>query len=90
VLEERVASRAADIDVIYLTGYGFPAFRGGPMFYADTVGLAVIHDRIAAFHRELGSRWKPASLLARLAREGSTFRQFDAMPTAIEAPTSQS
>jgi 3-hydroxyacyl-CoA dehydrogenase len=90
VLEEGVASRAADIDVIYLTGYGFPAFRGGPMFYADTIGLAAVHDRIAAFHRELGPRWKPAPLLARLAREGSTFRQFDAMPKAIETPASQS
>jgi len=60
------------------------------MFYADTIGLAAVHDRIAAFHRELGPRWKPAPLLARLAREGSTFRQFDAMPKAIEAPASQS
>ena len=90
VLEEGVASRAADIDVIYLTGYGFPAFRGGPMFYADTIGLAAIHDRIAAFHRELGPRWKPAPLLARLAREGSTFRQFDAEPKRTAAPASRS
>jgi 3-hydroxyacyl-CoA dehydrogenase len=90
VLEEGVASRASDIDVIYLTGYGFPAYRGGPMFYADTIGLANIHDRIAAFHRELGSRWKPASLLARLAQGGSTFREFDARPKAIETPASRS
>ena len=90
VLEEGVASRASDIDVIYLTGYGFPAYRGGPMFYADTMGLATIHDRIAAFHRELGPRWKPAPLLARLAQEGSTFREFDARPKAIETPASQS
>jgi 3-hydroxyacyl-CoA dehydrogenase len=90
VLEEAVASRASDIDVIYLTGYGFPAYRGGPMFYADTIGLADIHDRIAAFHRELGPRWKPAPLLARLAREGSSFREFDARPKAIETPASRS
>ena len=76
-------SRAADIDVIYLTGYGFPAFRGGPMFHADRVGLGRIHERIAAFRRELGPRWEPAPLLTRLAREGSTFRAYDA---ALEAP----
>jgi 3-hydroxyacyl-CoA dehydrogenase len=47
------------------------------MFYADRVGLAQVYDRIAAFHRELGQRWAPAPLLARLAREGSTFKAFD-------------
>jgi 3-hydroxyacyl-CoA dehydrogenase len=57
VLDEGIALRALDIDVIYLTGYGFPAYRGGPMFYADTVGLRKIHDRI----KEFG--WKPAALL---------------------------
>ena len=51
ILEEGYALRAADIDVIYLTGYGFPAYRGGPMWYADTVGLKKIRDRIAEFHR---------------------------------------
>ena len=89
VLEAAVASRAPDIDVIYLTGYGFPAYRGGPMFYADTIGLATSHDRITAFHRELGPRWKPAPLLARLAHEGSTFREFDAMRKAVETPASR-
>ena len=52
--------------------------------------LRTIHDRIAAFHRELGPRWKPAPLLARLAREGSTFREFDAAPKAIATPASRS
>ena len=74
MLEEGFALRAADIDVIYLTGYGFPGFRGGPMFYADRVGLAQVYERVAAFHREHGERWQPAPLLERLAREGSTFR----------------
>jgi 3-hydroxyacyl-CoA dehydrogenase len=78
VLEEGVASRAADIDVVYLTGYGFPAFRGGPMFHADTVGLRHLHERISAYHRALGERWAPAPLLERLAREGRTFREYDA------------
>ena len=50
-----VALRAADIDVIYVNGYGFPAYRGGPMFYADRVGLRAIHERVSAFHRELGA-----------------------------------
>jgi 3-hydroxyacyl-CoA dehydrogenase len=77
LLQEGIASRAADIDVIYLTGYGFPAYRGGPMFHADTVGLARVYDRIAAFHRDYGKRWSPAPLLEQLAREGSTFRDYD-------------
>ena len=78
LLEEGVAMRAADIDVIYLTGYGFPGFRGGPMFHADTVGLPKILERVAAFHRDLGERWKPAPLLERLVKEGRTFRDYDA------------
>ena len=77
VLEEGIASRAADIDVIYLTGYGFPGYRGGPMFYADTVGLKKVYDRVASFHGDHGKRWVPAPLLERLAREGSTFRDYD-------------
>jgi len=77
LLEEGIALRASDIDVVYLTGYGFPAFRGGPMFYADQVGLKKIHDRISTFHRTLGDRWKPAPLLERLAAEGGTFRALD-------------
>jgi 3-hydroxyacyl-CoA dehydrogenase len=78
VLEDGIAARAADIDVIYLTGYGFPAYRGGPMFCADQIGLAKILARVEQFHRELGQRWAPAPLLARLAKSGSTFREFDA------------
>ena len=78
LLEEGVAMRAADIDVIYLTGYGFPGFRGGPMFHADKVGLAKILERVTAFHRDLGERWKPAPLLERLVKEGRTFRDYDA------------
>jgi 3-hydroxyacyl-CoA dehydrogenase len=76
-LDEGLVLRAADIDVVYVTGYGFPAWRGGPMFYADRLGLDAVHRRIADFHRELGPRWKPAPLLARLAAEGKTFRDFD-------------
>jgi 3-hydroxyacyl-CoA dehydrogenase len=78
VLAEGIALRAADIDVIYVNGYGFPGYRGGPMFFADRVGLRTIYDRVAALHREHGQRWAPAPLLERLAKEGRTFRQFDA------------
>ena len=85
VLEEGVALRAADIDTVYVSGYGFPAYRGGPMFYADRVGLARIHERVAALHREHGQRWAPAPLLARLAREGSSFRDWDAARTTAGA-----
>ena len=78
VLEDGGAVRASDIDVVYVNGYGFPGWRGGPMFHADRVGLRQIHERISAFHRELGPRWAPAPLLVRLAREGRTFRELDA------------
>jgi 3-hydroxyacyl-CoA dehydrogenase len=78
VLEEGYARRAADIDVIYVNGYGFPRWRGGPMFFADRTGLAVILERVRTFHAELGERWAPAPLLVELARTGSTFRDFDA------------
>jgi 3-hydroxyacyl-CoA dehydrogenase len=77
VLDEGFALRAADIDVIYTSGYGFPAWRGGPMFYADRAGLKKIYDRISEFHRELGQRWAPAPLLERLAKEGTTFKELD-------------
>jgi 3-hydroxyacyl-CoA dehydrogenase len=77
VLEDGFALRASDIDVIYVNGYGFPAWRGGPMFYADRVGLRKVLDRVSTFHRELGVRWSPAPLLQRLAQDGSTFRTWD-------------
>jgi 3-hydroxyacyl-CoA dehydrogenase len=74
ILEERIAQRASDIDVAYTSGYGFPAYRGGPMFYADTVGLPNVLVRIAEFAAgPYGDLWTPAPLLARLAREGGSF-----------------
>ena len=78
ILEEGYALRAADIDVIYLTGYGFPGYRGGPMWYADTVGLKKVRDRIAQFHAQHGEFWEPAPLLAKLADQGETFADYDA------------
>ena len=77
ILEDGCAQRASDIDVIYTSGYGFPAWRGGPMLYADRVGLQVIYDRVRAFEQEHGGRWAPAPLLADLAVRGGTFRDRD-------------
>ena len=70
ILEEGFAQRAGDIDTIYLTGYGFPVYRGGPMWYAGEVGLPNVYRRVCEFHRLHGELWKPAPLLARLAGEG--------------------
>jgi 3-hydroxyacyl-CoA dehydrogenase len=77
ILEEGYALRAADIDIIYLNGYGFPAYRGGPMWYADTVGLRKVYERICEFHQEHGGLWEPAPLLRRLTETGKTFADFD-------------
>ena len=74
ILEEGIAMRASDIDMVYLTGYGFPVFRGGPMFYADTVGLPNVIAAMARLAQgRHGDAWKPAPLLAKLAAEGKTF-----------------
>jgi 3-hydroxyacyl-CoA dehydrogenase len=76
ILEEGYALRASDIDIIYINGYGFPAHRGGPMWYADTVGLKRVYDRICEFHRQHGEIWQPAPLLKQLAEQGKTFAEF--------------
>ena len=74
ILDEGIAMRASDIDMVYLTGYGFPLFRGGPMFYADTVGLPSVAMTMEKFAKgRHGEAWKPAPLLAKLAAEGKTF-----------------
>lgn len=74
ILEEGIAQRASDIDVIWVYGYGFPAWRGGPMFYADKIGLRYICDRLAEFVRQTGDRkHEPAPLLARLAAADQGF-----------------
>ena len=76
ILEEGYALRASDIDIIYINGYGFPAYRGGPMWYADTVGLKRVYDRICEFQRQHGETWQPAPLLKQLAEQGKTFAEF--------------
>jgi 3-hydroxyacyl-CoA dehydrogenase len=75
ILDEGVAQRASDIDVIWVNGYGWPVYRGGPMYYADQVGLANIVARLKHYEATLGPRFKPAPLLETLARDGKTFTQ---------------
>ncbi len=74
ILEEGIAERPGDIDAIWLHGYNWPAWRGGPMFYADLVGLGVIRDKLAQLAAQTGdASLQPAPLLARLAGDGSGF-----------------
>jgi len=78
LLGEGIALRAVDIDIVYLNGYGFPAWRGGPMFYADTVGLDKVLARVEQFEARHGSDlWSPAPLLEQLVKEGRTFASYD-------------
>ncbi len=77
ILEQGYAQRSVDIDIIYLNGYGFPAYRGGPMWYADTVGLKNVYERICEFQKQHGELWTPAPLLQRLAEQGKTFAEVD-------------
>ena len=74
ILEEKIAIRASDIDVIWIYGYGWPVYRGGPMFWADSVGLKAIRDRMREFGQRGAEGWEPAALLRRLADEGKGFR----------------
>ncbi|MNT87658.1 Fatty acid oxidation complex subunit alpha [compost metagenome] len=73
ILEEGIARRASDIDVIYVNGYGFPVHRGGPLFYAEQQGLAQVLATIRQFHAAHGELWRPAPLLERLVAQGRTF-----------------
>ena len=78
ILEEGMALRASDVDVIWVYGYGWPKYRGGPMFYADTIGLDNVYTALKKFEEEHGEAFKPAALLERLAKEGKTFAQYSA------------
>ena len=73
ILEEGIALRASDIDVVWMHGYGFPRYRGGPMFWADLVGLRTIYDAMSRLYDEHGERLAPAPLLKRLAEQGKGF-----------------
>ena len=82
LLDDGIALRASDIDVVYIYGYGFPKYRGGPMYYADQLGIQNIYRDILALHQEYGDVWRPAPLLRKLAEEGSSFAAWDAANAA--------
>ena len=74
ILTDGIALRAADIDIVWIYGYGWPAWRGGPMYHADRIGLARIRDRLAEFARRSNDQTlEPAPLLVRLAASGGGF-----------------
>lgn len=77
ILQEGIAQRPGDIDVVYVYGYAFPVAKGGPMFWADQIGLKNVYDKICEFRDEYGEQyWKPAPLLKQLAEQGKTFAQW--------------
>ena len=76
ILEEGYALRSGDIDIIYINGYGFPAHRGGPMWYADAVGLKNVYNRVLEFHKQHGELWEAAPLLKQLAAQERTFAEY--------------
>jgi 3-hydroxyacyl-CoA dehydrogenase len=79
IVEEGIAQRPSDVDVVYVYGYGFPAWRGGPMFYGDSVGLDAVHARICEFRDRFGAaNWTPAPLLEALVRDGRTLAEWHA------------
>src|SRR5262249_45094709 len=86
ILDEGYAMRPGDIDVIYVYGFGFPRHRGGPMFYADTVGLGEVLARILRYRETFGDYWQPAPLLARLAASGGSFYIWSADGRRASAP----
>ena len=80
ILDEGIAAKSSDIDVIYVYGYGFPVYRGGPMQYADEIGLSTILDKLTAYRDQLGDYGKmwlePSDLLVKLAQDGGSFKNF--------------
>jgi 3-hydroxyacyl-CoA dehydrogenase len=75
ILEEGIAYRPSDIDIVWINGYGWPVYRGGPMFYADTVGVRQVRDRLRELAAKHGDDFKPAALLDKLADEGGSFQK---------------
>ena len=74
ILEEGIAARPLDIDVVWMMGYGFPVYLGGPMFWADEIGLKKIYDACLKYQDLVGAEyWKPSPLLEKLAKEGKGF-----------------
>jgi 3-hydroxyacyl-CoA dehydrogenase len=77
ILDEGIALRASDIDTVWINGYGFPVHRGGPMFYADTIGLSKIYEGVLKLREVHGKVWQPSKLLAELAKSNGTFVDWD-------------
>jgi 3-hydroxyacyl-CoA dehydrogenase len=75
ILEEGKAYRASDIDVMWLHGFGFPRYRGGLMFWADTVGSKAILEQVNEWHQRYGDRWKPSKLLQEIGSAGGSLRE---------------
>jgi 3-hydroxyacyl-CoA dehydrogenase len=85
ILAEGIATRPSDIDVVYVNGYGFPAWRGGPLRWADSLGLRTVVDDMLAFERTHGEVWKPAPLLRELADRGESFGAWKGRGAAVHA-----
>ena len=81
LLQEGIARRSSDIDVVFTNGYGFPAFRGGPMYYADAIGLQEVVESISALRTKYGDYWTPAPLLTELASSGGGFSDWQPQPS---------
>ncbi len=78
ILDEHIALRPSDIDVVWINGYGWPRYRGGPMYWADHLGLDVVLDKIRSYGARLdGDHWEPAPLLERLVANNETFASLD-------------
>ena len=75
IIEEGIARRAVEVDTMWLYGFGFPRYRGGLMYWADTIGVREVYDRVAAWHQRYGERWAPAPLLRRLAESGTPLKE---------------
>ncbi len=80
ILDEGKALRASDIDVMWLYGFGFPRYRGGLMYWADTIGVREVYNQIAAWHQRYGERWAPSPLLRRLAEAGTPLHEATGSP----------
>ena len=74
ILEEGKAQRASDIDIVWINGYGWPVYTGGPMFWADTIGLDKVLAAMSGFEATMGEAFKPSALLERLVAEGKGFK----------------
>ncbi len=75
ILDEGAALRASDVDVMWLHGFGFPRYRGGLMYWADTIGVREVYNQIANWHQRYGDRWRPSEFLRRLAEAGTPLRE---------------